>query len=119
VHLLTAGPVALALALAVASASFTIARTKVFAGPRAWVSRRSKWARSLVACPYCVGHYLCAAAVAAYWPQATLVRQWAPYDYLVSWMAVVAVSALVIGAIGRAIAPPPPASAPEPGPRPW
>lgn len=99
----------LVLAVAVAAASFTIARTKVTAPFRAAVLKRSKWFGALVSCPYCVSHWLAAGAVAIYRPRP--VELWTPVDVAVAWIFTVAVSAAVVGVIGQAIAPAVPSSA--------
>lgn len=102
------------LAVAVAAASFTIARTKVTASFRAVVLKRSKWFGALVSCPYCVSHWLAAGAVAIYRPRP--VELWLPGDLAVAWMFTVAISAAMVGVISRAIAPQP-LPQPDPAPR--
>lgn len=105
------------IAAATAAASFTIARTKITAPLRAWVTSHSQWFGNLVGCPYCVSHWLALAGTSVYRPDVAdgpLVA-----DFVLAWLATVAVSAAFIGIITRAIAPaPPPAPAgPEMAPR--
>lgn len=96
------------LAFSVAAASFTIARTKITLPLRQAIANRSTWFGNLLQCPYCVSHWLALAAVLVFQPRP--INHWLPVDLLAAWFFVVAVSAGVIGVIGRAIAPPPPPS---------
>lgn len=57
----------------------------------------SSWLGDLVGCPYCVSHWLTAAAVLIYRPR--LVELWCPLDLLVTALAMVAFTAVVVGFI--------------------
>lgn len=96
------------LALAVGSASFTVARTKVSRPFREWVAQRSTWFGNLVTCPYCTSHWLAAIAIALYRPRP--VEMTPVLDWGVAWLATVALSAAVIGVITNTSAPNPPIS---------
>lgn len=90
-----------ALAFSVSAVSFTIARTKVSEPLRTWVAKKNTWLGNLITCPYCVSHWLSFAAVGIYRPY--LVQQVQPFDFLVTAMAMVAVSCIVTGLITQAI----------------
>lgn len=96
----------LVLALAVGSASFTVARTKISVPFRTWVMKKSKWFGGLVTCPYCTSHWLAAVAVGIYRPRP--VELWAPVDWGVAWLMTVALAAFVIGLVTRSVLPPAP-----------
>lgn len=78
------------LAAAIGTASFTIARAKVFESFRDWVEGKSEWFGNLFHCPYCVSHWLAWGAVAIYRP--SLLGLWWPLDLFVTALAMVAVS---------------------------
>lgn len=88
------------LALAVAAASFTIARTKITEPLRKKLGTTS-WFGKLINCPYCVSHWLSFGAVGIY--RVRLVDQLYVLDLLVTAMAMVAVSAFIIGQIQWAL----------------
>lgn len=89
------------LALAVGAISMTTAKTEIFMPLRWWIYDRNEWLGELVKCPYCTAHWLAFGAEAVYGPR--LVRSgFAPLDYLLSAMAIVAISTLVSGVMWRA-----------------
>ena len=101
------------MALAVAATSYTIARAKIFAANRKWITRKSKWFGQLVNCPYCVSHWVAAALVIAIaWRPLDVLRG---IDYFVGAMAIVCVSAFFLGVLNRAF---PRKVIPEPEPEP-
>jgi len=53
------------VALACASVSMTVARSRLFARPRQWLTDRSAWLGKLVTCPYCFSHWVALAMVLA------------------------------------------------------
>lgn len=114
-HVLS-GAITLAwLALAVASASYTISKTKIAVPFRNWARARNAWLGDLVSCPYCVSHYLAAIAVLLYRPR--VVNLLWVFDIGVAWLATITVSALIVGKIHLAIKglqPPPPPPPPPP-----
>lgn len=111
-------PTALVIAFAVAAMSYTIAKTKVSAPFRAWVKSKSEWAGGLVSCPYCTSHWLTLAAMLTFRSDIRLIWGHGFFDYMGTWAAIIAVSAIIVGQINNAIQPPLSALQPEPkGPR--
>ena len=88
------------LALCNGALSMTISKAVILRGARDWVSRRSGWLGELVSCTYCVTHWASLVSVLVWQPRATHCA-FAALDYAVSWFALVALSALVAGAIHR------------------
>jgi hypothetical protein len=84
---------ALALSLAVATASLTLTKAKVFGAFRQWVARRSQWLGELIHCPYCASHWISLLLVVVYRPCLT-VHRIAVVDVLISTLVVVAAAAL-------------------------
>lgn len=105
----------LLLGIGIGAAAFTIARTKISAPFRAWVTKRSTWFGSLVSCPYCLSHWLAFAAIAIYRPRP--VAKFLVIDWGVAWFLTVAVAALMAGVVSRSIAAMVPPAAPPPPPR--
>lgn len=106
-------PTALVIAFAVAAMSFTIAKTKVSAPFRAWVKSHSVWAGGLVSCPYCTSHWLTLAAMVTFREDIRLIWGHGFFDYMGTWAAIIAVSAIVVGLINNAVQPPLAALAPQ------
>jgi len=52
-------------ALACASVSMTVARSRLFRPLREWLVRRSAWLGKLVTCPYCFSHWVALTLVLA------------------------------------------------------
>jgi hypothetical protein len=88
----------LSLSLATAAISVTIARGKIFAPAREYVASLSTWLGDLFSCPYCVSHYVAMGAVFIYRP-VVVVSSMYVVDLIASAFVVVALSALVAGAI--------------------
>lgn len=107
-------PTALVIALAVAAMSYTIAKTKVSAPFRAWVKSKSEWAGGLVSCPYCTSHWLTLGAMLTFREDIRLVWGHGFFDYMGTWAAIIAVSAMVVGQINNALQPPASMIQPEP-----
>lgn len=91
------------LGLATATVSVTVAQSLIFKPFRSWVVqlRPAKpdgefwFGGGLVTCPYCFGHWVAALFVTGMLSYVN-VNTW-----LVSWLAVTAVSAVVSGLIGK------------------
>jgi hypothetical protein len=96
---------ALVVAFAVSAVSYTIAKTKVAAGLRNLVKRHSTWAGTGISCPYCVSHWIAAAAVITFNRDVLLIQGHGIFGYLATWGAIVAVSAMSFGQIGKAVQP--------------
>lgn len=108
------------IALAAATASVTIARSRAFGWLRLWTGRRTTvWVPTsnrgrilvrrpgwelldaLVRCSYCISHWLVLIAAAIYQPR--LVHSgWAALDVVVTALAVIALAASVAAVLGRA-----------------
>jgi len=84
---------ALAISLAVATASMTLTKAKIFDSLRQGVAHRSPWLGELIHCPYCASHWISLALVAAYRPCLT-AHGIVVLDYAVSTLVVVAAAAL-------------------------
>lgn len=84
------------IALAVGSASITIARTKIFKSLRRKIAYHSDWLGSLVRCPYCVGHWLSFLAIGIFRPHLISTDF---IDYVLAAFVTVALSAMVSGLI--------------------
>jgi len=82
----------LLLALATASASFTVCEMRLFAGFREWVARRNQWLGELFSCAYCLGHWIALGLVAVY--RARLFHAWLPLDYFLTALVIAWASAL-------------------------
>lgn len=101
-----------AMALAVATGSMTVTRSKVFKPLRWAIQRRSVFFGDLITCPYCFSHWVAFAIVA--WFRPRLVESSVPLvDYAVSAFAVVALATYGGGLIFRAFAVMPPPSTPD------
>jgi hypothetical protein len=95
------------LACAVGSASFTLSQAKISAPLRMRVAEKTRgggcgwiWLSDLLACPYCTGTWLSAAAVAAY--RLRVVDGAGPVDYAVSVLAVSGAAMLPVYVIQKA-----------------
>jgi hypothetical protein len=89
------------LALAVSAACNTVTQAVIFAPVRKWVRRRNAWLGEVISCPYCFSHWVAALAIAAYRP--VLVHSGFHFlDLVVSWLALIALSAFGSGLIIRA-----------------
>ena len=89
------------LGLATATVSVTISQSKLFAPVRDKVSAGRPWLGELVSCPYCLGHWV-AWCLCVYNNWFTgMVFPVLLWPGLLTWLAVVSVSALVSGLIGR------------------
>lgn len=86
------------LVLAIAAISLTVTKANVSRPLRDRMALRSKWLGELVSCPFCFSHWLAFAAVAAY-RQPLVSSGFLVLDLFVTAMAMVAASALVVGAI--------------------
>lgn len=85
------------LALATSAISVTVSKSRVFASPRNWIASRSSWLGELMSCSYCTSHWVAIALIAIYRP--AIVTQWIVVDLLVSMFGLVAIAAIVSGAI--------------------
>jgi len=96
---------ALALALAIGAASYIITKARISKDLRIWLARRKsragKWVFELASCPLCTATWLALAATAIYRPLVVSVA-W-PLDYLVTALAITAVSMLPVLIIRKAI----------------
>lgn len=86
------------LSLAIAVVALTVTKAKISAPMRARAEKRSKWLGELVSCPFCFSHWLAFGAVVAY-RQPLVSSGFIVLDLLVTALAMVATSALVVGAI--------------------
>jgi Protein of unknown function (DUF1360) len=98
---------AAALACAVGSASFALSQAKISAPLRMRVAEKTRgghrgwiWLSDLLACPYCTGTWLSAAAVAVY--RLRVVDGGGPADYVVSVLAVSGAAMLPVHIIQKA-----------------
>ena len=85
------------LAMAVAAIAVTTSKSRMFAPMRKWLAERSDMLGELASCNYCTSHWLSIAFVAIYRP--VLVPQWFLVDLVVSVFVMVAIAAVVGGAI--------------------
>lgn len=85
------------LALATAAISTTISKGRIFVSARKWIIERNEWLGKLVSCSYCASHWVALVFVAIYRP--ILIQQWFIVDFFVSVFSVVAISAIISGAI--------------------
>ena len=84
---------------ACAALSVTLAKSKVFEAPRDWLRRKSALLGDLAACPYCQSHWY--AAGITLWLQPRLIEGTPVANFVIISLAIVAVSALICGAIMR------------------
>ncbi len=75
------------LALAIASASTTISRAKVFESVREAIGRKSEWLGKLISCAYCTSHWLSFGAVAIYRPR--LIHHFLIVDLMITAFVIV------------------------------
>jgi hypothetical protein len=98
---------ALVASIAIGAVSYTISSTEATMGFRGWVVKRSLWLGKLLACPYCLSHWLAFAAVAIYRPWLSDARSWfaplAVFDYLTTAFAMLPVAMLAVWAIKLAL----------------
>ena len=78
------------LSLVTASVSFTVSEARLFKPLREWIKNRSSLAGELVACGYCLGHWIAFGLVAIYRPR--LFQSWWLLDYfltalVIAWIA--------------------------------
>lgn len=108
----------LVIALAAATLAVTISRSRIFARPRSWPTRRMVRARldprrrewhlldlldALLNCPYCLVHWLVFVGAAIYQPQ--LVHSGSgPIDVVVTALGTIAIAAGITAALCRAYA---------------
>jgi hypothetical protein len=86
--LITIGKV-VEISMATAVASLTLTRSRAFMGFRHWVARWSSWLGELVACPYCMNHWIALLLViAARWSGRLPDREQA-LSGLLLWLTVV------------------------------
>lgn len=92
----------LVVPVAIAAASLTLSRGKIFRKQRLWLKKRAPWLGALLSCPYCVSHWIAAAAYIAYpkWLFTGSVLG----DFLLGVFYLVGTSALFSGLIMRLIA---------------
>ena len=119
------------LAIAIGSAAFTITSAKISMPLRRWVatkavktkSPRWKWLAELLACPFCVSHWLAFAAVGIYRPwlveaniSATLLPNWIGwvFNFLVTCTAMTVVAMVAVWVIKKALLMDAPPKNPEP-----
>lgn len=100
-HVLTQFLQFVVLASSVAAVAFTIAKTKVTAPLRFKIMTKNEWFGNLFGCPYCLSHWLSFGAVGVY--RVTIIHKVLVMDYVVTAMAMVALSALFLGVIGWAM----------------
>jgi hypothetical protein len=96
---------ALALALAIGAASWIMTRAKISRVPRVWLAKRKsragKWLFELASCPLCTATWLSLAATALYRPW--LVPLYWGAGFLVTALAITAVSMLPVLVIRKAL----------------
>lgn len=85
----------LILGLASATVSVTVAQSRVFLPLRTFIKGKSEWLGELFSCPYCMGHWVSAVLVSG----GLTHPAW--QSWVISWLAVTAISSLIAGAIGR------------------
>ncbi len=85
------------LSLATAAISLTISKARVFTSLRKQIGESNKWLGELISCTYCTSHWVAFALVAMCHP--VIVSQKFMVDLLVTTFVLVALSAIVIGAI--------------------
>ena len=78
------------LSVVTASIAFGITETKLCLPVREWVKRRSEFLGELMACGYCLGHWVALGLVAIYRPK--LFDAWWVLDYcitvlVIAWLA--------------------------------
>lgn len=120
---------ALVLAVAIGSASFTITSSKISMPIRMRVATRAvetksprwRWLSELLACPFCVSHWLAFGAVLIYQPWLVDAPGWfgRVSDFLATSIAMTVVSMIAVAVIKRALAasgapPAAPAASPKP-----
>lgn len=91
----------LLLALATSAISITIARGGIFQWLRDWIHDHNLWLGKLVACPYCLSHWVAGVLVGIYYP--LFDYTWVVVDFILAVFVIVAISAVIIGVITRLI----------------
>ena len=87
------------LALATGSIATTISKTDIFKSTREWICAKNKWLGELVACSYCISHWIAFAFVMIYQP--ILIKKYIIIDLFTSVFVVVTLSSIVSGLIVR------------------
>lgn len=82
---------ALLLSLVAACVSFTISETKLFEGLRAAACRANRWTGELLACGYCVGHWVTVTLIVLCRPQCFPEMGW--FGYILTWWLIAWLSA--------------------------
>lgn len=85
------------LSLAIAAATLTIAKGKIFTPARMWLIERWPWGGKAISCAYCLSHWFAFALVAVV--GGVELTQRPVLDWLITSFAVVALSALIEGGI--------------------
>ncbi len=80
------------LSVVTASVAFSIAETKPFSSAREWLKRRSEFLGELMACGYCLGHWVALGLVAIYRPK--LFNAWWLLDYVITALVIAWLAAL-------------------------
>ena len=81
---------ALLLSLVAACVSFTVSETTLFASLRAAACRFNHWTGELLACGYCVGHWVTATLIVLCRPQLFPAEGWVGYGLtwlVITWLA--------------------------------
>jgi Protein of unknown function (DUF1360) len=85
----------LAIALAVAAVSTTIAKSSLFTKMREWMLDHFMFLGKLMSCSYCTSHWVAFFFVAIYRPK--LIELWWGIDFVLTAFAVIAIATVIIG----------------------
>jgi hypothetical protein len=91
------------LSIAVGAISLVITKSQIFNAFHAWLEKRSLFLEDMLSCPWCTSHWVSLFFVLVYHP--LVVNVWAPLDYFVSIMIVVALSSITARLIWSAYKP--------------
>jgi len=102
--------VLLYLAFATSAISVTLTRADIAQGLRDWLERLVAPRPHPLSCPYCTSHWVSILLVMVYRPAALTL--FAPFDLMVTWLAIVGMAGVISGVIVSTI-PLPPKPQPE------
>jgi len=93
----------LVLGIATGAISLVLTKSTVFDFAHDWLERKAPFLGEMLNCPWCTSHWVALFFVLVYRPR--LLNVFAPVDYLVSVMVLVAVASVVARTIYSAYAP--------------
>lgn len=84
--------------------SLTLTKGTIFESLRMATLKRSLFFGELLMCPYCTSHWVAMGAMLVFHPE-MITSSFLVFNYLATWFALVALSAMTAGSIQKLLAP--------------